>query len=240
MPGRGLSPVPAVRRVYDVRAGPVNAAAACASAKVVVVLQRERLGRERVQHFRLGHRLEQGIAAKTTRIRRKVTRVARQSKAPKHFTRLFLRIGTAWTIAVPDYRMHEETAVAGEQRSIFGGHDLEHSAIVGVSFIRGVEAEQPQVACELPKVPVGDEAAPRLGLQALSLRQNIRRRGNSKDFQTHGYLHRPAKMDSVSFGAVRFHGDNQIHLRMRHPTCLDNIFHRRLFGQHAPNKALIS
>src|SRR5580692_12890528 len=177
MPGRGLSPVPAVRRVYDVRAGPVNAAAAGASAKVVVVLQRERLGRERVQHFRLGHRLEQGIAAKTTRIRRRVTRVARQSKAPKHFTRLFLRIGTAWTIAVPDYRMHEETAVAGEQSSIFGGHDLEYSAIVGVSFIRGVEAEQPQVACELPKVPVGDEATPRLGLQALSLRQNIRRRG---------------------------------------------------------------
>src|SRR6476660_5464858 len=78
-------------------------------------MQRERLGRERVQHFRLGHRLEQGIAAKTTRIRRRVTRVARQSKAPKHFARLFLRIGTAWTIAVPDYRMHEETAVAGEQ-----------------------------------------------------------------------------------------------------------------------------
>ena len=44
-------------------------------AKVVVVMQRERLGREWIQHFRLGHRLEQGIAAKTTRIRRRVYRL---------------------------------------------------------------------------------------------------------------------------------------------------------------------
>jgi hypothetical protein len=70
--------------------------------------------------------------------------------------------------------MHEQTAVTGEQRAIFSCHDFEQPAIVGVSFVSGVEAEQPQVTCELAQVPIGDETAPRSDLKARRNRHKIR------------------------------------------------------------------
>jgi hypothetical protein len=66
-----------------------------------------------------------------------------------------------------------QAAVTGEQRPIFSDHDFEQPTLVGVSFVSDVDAEQPQVTCELAQVPIGDEMAPGPDLKAQAQQTQI-------------------------------------------------------------------
>ena len=67
---------------------------------------------------------------------------------------------------VSDNRVHEETTIACQDCSIFGGHDLEEVMILPLWFVRAIQSEEAEVAGETAEVSIDDEPFAPAPLQA--------------------------------------------------------------------------
>lgn len=134
------------------RTAPVNFAAASATPKLVIVNPGKRL--QLLAYLTFGNVLGQSVAIEAARERRQRRHEAETTDDLRGLLDWLLRTGA---IAVADNAVHQEAAVAGEQRSVFALHRLKKSAILRLAGVSDIEAKKAQVAGQLPQMTISDK-----------------------------------------------------------------------------------
>ena len=135
-----------------VRPRPVDLLAARTPAKLVVINFGQRL--EFVADVALGCLLQQCVASQAARERGDQSR---EVKTPDNFGRLFVGILGARGISVLNDRVHEQTPIPRQKRSIFARHYLEQLSVVSVLGISNIKSEKAKIAGKASQVSISDK-----------------------------------------------------------------------------------
>jgi hypothetical protein len=134
--------------------------------------------------------------------------------------------------------VHEQTAIACEDCSILGGHDLEKATIVGLRFVGAVQSEESEVAGKPTEMSIDDKAFAAPPLQARLWGKNILRCGESIDVDPRGCFDLPPEVSGLWDGNIRASDSDEVDLRVRNPASLNYIFNGRLFRQTPENTSV--
>jgi hypothetical protein len=145
---------------------PIDSPALRADSIVIIVLQRSRFCGQASGHILLACGLEQSVTFEAARERSNRAGGYRESEPTQDLSRLHLRIVGPWAEPVFDNRVHEQTAIACEDCSILGGHDLEKAMIVGLRFVGAIQSEESEVAGKPTEMSIDDKAFATPPLQA--------------------------------------------------------------------------
>ncbi len=127
-------------------------AAASATPEPLVISFRKRL--ELLNHVGFGDFLQWRVA---TEAPRKRSNRIEKVKATDYLDDLFISILRTRAIAGFHDRMHEQPPVARQECPVFAFHYAEQLPILRLVIISNVEAEQAQIARELPKMSICDK-----------------------------------------------------------------------------------
>ena len=125
------------------RARPVDLFAVRTAAELVVIDFGERL--EFVDYVGLGCRFQRGVTSQTPCER---CDQFRKVKTADNLDRLFVGVLGPRAISVLNDRVHEQTPITRQERSIFADHHLEQLAVISVLAVGDIKSEQTKIARE--------------------------------------------------------------------------------------------
>ena len=131
---------------------------------------------------------------------------------------------------VLDNRVHEQTAIAGQDCSILGGHDLEKATVLPPRLVSAIYSKEAKIPGQSAEMSIDDEAFATPPLQARLQRKNVLGRRESIDVNPRGSLDLTAEINGDSGREIGTADSDQINLRVRNPACLNYILNRCLFG----------
>jgi len=137
----------------EVRPGPIDLTATRATPEFFVINFRKRF--EPLNYFGLGNLSQGRIAAEASR---KWGDGAEKIKAANYFDRLFTGVLRTRAVTGFYYRMHEQTPIACQERSIFTIHYLKQLPIFRRRIVSDIETEQAQIARECSKMSIQDKS----------------------------------------------------------------------------------
>jgi hypothetical protein len=163
------------------RPWPINPPTIGAEPIMVIIMQGTRFCSQSIGHVLLACGLEQSVALEAACEGGNCSGGARQCKASENFNCLPLRIVGSRTEAVLDNRVHEQAAVASQDCTSVGRHDLEKATIFRLRFVSAVYTKESEIAYEAAKMTVHDEPFAMPPLQARVQGKNVFGRGESID-----------------------------------------------------------
>ena len=131
------------------RPGPVDLFAVRTAAKLVVIDFGERL--EFADYVGLGYRFQRAVTSQTPRER---CDQFRKVKTADNLNRLFVSVLGPWPIPVLNDRVHEQTPITRQERSIFAGHHLEQLPVISVLAVGNIKSEQTKIAREASQMSI--------------------------------------------------------------------------------------
>ena len=140
-------------QLRKMRPWPVYLFAVGAATELVVVDFGKRL--KFLDDVRLGYFFQGGITRQTARERRDQFR---KVKTADDLDRLFVRILGTRVISVLNDRVHEETSITRQERSIFARHHVEELPVIGVLVITDVKSEETKIACKSPQMSISNKS----------------------------------------------------------------------------------
>ena len=93
---------------------------------------------EFVDYVGLGCLFQRGITSETPREGRDQIR---EVKTPDNLNSLFIGVLGARTVSVLNDRVHEQTPITRQERSIFAGHHLEQLPVISVFGVGDIKSE---------------------------------------------------------------------------------------------------
>jgi hypothetical protein len=120
--------------------------------------------------------------------------------------------------------VHEETAIARQERSILAAHYVEQLAVISVLLIRDIKPQETQIARESSQMSISDKPRNSSSLQSF-LRGDRASVFNRENIYFCIVGQRVIKTDWLSVD------QNQIYLRVRKATRLNDVFYGRLFRE---------
>lgn len=136
-----------------------------------------------------------------------------------YLDRLFVGLLGTRAVAVFNHRMHEQPAVASEERPVFGFHDAEQLSIIRTAIISHVKTEQAQIAHKFAKMPVCHKPSNCRALATFVLEVRV-----SSSWRINLDLG-IARQAVIKIDRLPIEQD-QTDLRMRHTARFDDIFYR--------------
>jgi hypothetical protein len=199
------------------RPRPVDLFAARTAAELFVIDFGKRL--EFVDYGGLGCLFQRCVASQAPRERRDQFR---KIKTADNFDRLFVGVLGARAISVLNDPVHEQTPIARQERSIFASHHFEQFAVVSVFGIGDIKSEQTEIARESSQMSISNKPINTNSLQSFLcvMRSMILDREN---------LYFGVVGQRVSKTDCLFIDQDQINLRVRNATRLNDVFYGRLF-----------
>ena len=200
-----------------VRPRPVDLFAGRTVPELVVIDFGERL--EFVDYVGLGYRFQRGVASQAPRER---CDQFRKVKTADNFDRLFVGVLGPRPISVLNDRVHEQTPITRQERSIFADHHFDQLAVIGVLKVGDIKSEQTKIAREASQMSIRDKSynANCLQLFLRSIRATI--------FDRENLYFCLVGQDVIKTDCL-FIDQDQINLRVRNATRLNDVFYRRLF-----------
>ena len=135
------------------RPGPVDLFAVRTAAKLVVIDFGERL--EFADYVGFGCRFQRAVTSQAPRER---CDQFRKVKTADNLNRLFVSVLGPWPIPVLNDRVHEQTPITRQKRSIFADHHLEQLAIVSILTVGDIKSEQTKIAREASQMPISNKS----------------------------------------------------------------------------------
>ena len=135
-----------------VRPRPVDLFAVRTAAELVVIDLGERL--EPVDYVDLGCLFQQFVTSQAPRERRDQFR---KIKTADDLNSLFIGILGARVISVLNDRVHEQSPITRQERSIFAGHNFEQLPVIGVLEVGDIKSEQTKIARESSQMPISNK-----------------------------------------------------------------------------------
>ena len=202
-----------------VRPRPIDLFAARTAAELVVIDFGERL--EFVDYVGLGCLFQRRVASQAPGERRDQLR---ELKTAHYLNGLFVGVLRARVISVLNDRVHKQTPITRQERSIFSRHHLEQLLVIGVFVVSDVEAEETKIAGEPAQMSISNKSAAVNCLQSF-LRVKRATILDWKDLYFCVVGQRVIKTDCL------FTDQDQINLRVRNAARLNDIFYGGLFGE---------
>ena len=98
---------------------------------------------------------QRGVTSQTPRERRDQFR---KIKTADNFDRLFVGVLGPRAISVLNDRVHEQTPITRQERSIFAGHHLEQLAVISVLAVGDIKSEQTKIAREASQMSISNKS----------------------------------------------------------------------------------
>jgi hypothetical protein len=121
-------------------------------------------------------------------------------------------------------RMHEQTPITRQERSIIAGHYLEQLPVIGIVVVIDIKSEETKIAIESSQMSVSNKPRNANCLQSF-IRVNRATIRNRKDLDFCVVVQRVIKTDWL------FIDQDQINLRVWNATRLNDVFYGRLFDE---------
>ena len=174
-----------------------------------------------VDYLGLGCLFQRGVTSQAPRERRDQFR---KVKTADNLNSLFVGVLGARAIPVLNDRVHEQTPITRQERSIFAGHYLEQLPVISVLVVSDIKSEETKIARESSQMSISNKSCNPNSLQSFlrAIRATILDRENLY-FCVVGQ--RVIKTDCL------FIDQDQINLRVRNATRLNDVFYGRLFCQ---------
>ena len=201
------------------RPRPVDLFAVRTAAELVVIDFRERL--EFADYVGFGCRFQRAVTSQAPRER---CDQFRKVKTAHNLDRLFVGVLGPRPISVLNDRVHEQTPITRQERSIFADHHLEQLAVVSVLTVGDIKSEQTKISRETSQMSISNKSnnANRLQMFVRSIRARI---SDWKNLYFCVLGQRVIKTDYL------FIDQDQINLRVRNATRLNDVFYGRPFCQ---------
>ena len=135
------------------RPRPIDLFAIKTAAELVVIDFGERL--EFVDYVGLGYRFQRGVTSQAPRERRDQFR---KVKTADNLDRLFVGVLGPRPISVLNDRVHEQTPITRQERSIFADHHLEQLAVISVLTVGDIKSEQTKIARETSQMSIRNKS----------------------------------------------------------------------------------
>jgi hypothetical protein len=132
-----------------VRPRPIDLFAVKTAAELVVVDFGERF--EFADYVSLGYRFQRGVTSQAPRKRRDQFR---KVKTTDNLDRLFVGVLGPRPISVLNDRVHEQTPITRQERSIFADHHLKQMAVISVLTVGDIKSEQTKIAREVSQIGI--------------------------------------------------------------------------------------
>jgi len=202
-----------------VRPRPIDLFAARTAPELVVTDFGKRL--EFVDYVGLSCLLQRCVTSKAPRERRDQFR---KVKTADNLDCLFVGIVGARVISVLNDSVHEQTPITRQERSILASHHLEQLPVISVLVVSDIKSEETKIAGEGSQMSVSNKSTDANSLQALF---RVKRATilDRKDRHFCGVRHCVIKTDYL------FVDQNQINLRVRNATRLNDVFYGGLFRE---------
>ena len=202
-----------------VRPRPIDLFAARTAPELVVIDFGKRL--EFVDYVGLSCLLQRCVTSKAPRERRDQFR---KVKTADNLDCLFVGIVGARVISVLNDSVHEQTPITRQERSILASHHLEQLPVISVLVVSDIKSEETKIAGEGSQMSVSNKSTDANSLQALF---RVKRATilDRKDRHFCGVRHCVIKTDYL------FVDQNQINLRVRNATRLNDVFYGGLFRE---------
>ena len=136
-----------------VRPRPIDLFAIRTAAELVVIDFRERL--EFADYVGFGYRFQRGVTSQAPRKRRDQFR---KVKTTDNLDRLFVGVLGPRPISVLNNRVHEQTPITRQERSIFADHYLEQLAVVSILTVGDIKSEQTKISREASQMPISNKS----------------------------------------------------------------------------------
>ena len=131
------------------RARPIDLFAVRTATELVVIDFGEWL--EFVDYLGLGCFFQRRVTSQTPCERRDQFR---KIKAADNFDRLFVGVLRPRVLSVLNDRVHEQTPITRQERSIFADHDLEQLPVFSVLTVGDIKSEQTKIARETSEMSI--------------------------------------------------------------------------------------
>jgi hypothetical protein len=82
----------------------------------------------------------------------------RKVKTADNLDRLFVGVLGPRPISVLNDRVHEQTPITRQERSIFADHHLEQLAVISVLVVRDIKSEKTKIARESSQMPFSNKS----------------------------------------------------------------------------------
>ncbi len=135
------------------RPRPIDLFAVRTAAELVVVDFGERF--EFADYVGLGCRFQRGVTSQAPRKRRDQFR---KVKTTDNLDRLFVGVLGPRPISVLNDRVHEQTPITRQERSIFADHHLEQLAVISVLTVGDIKSEQTKIAREASQMYISHKS----------------------------------------------------------------------------------
>ena len=136
-----------------VRARPVDLFAAGTAPELVIVDFGKRL--EFVDYLGFGCLFQRCVTSQAARERRNQFR---KVKTPDNLDGLFNGILGAGAISVLNDRVHQQTPITRQERSIFACHHIEQLPVISVLAVGDIKSEQAKITRESSQMSIGNKS----------------------------------------------------------------------------------